>query len=58
MPQLTLPLALAAFRTWVAGRAIDLDEARALLEPLPLEDKRAERIPGTPGLMMVGRKTA
>ncbi len=56
VPSLLLPISLAFFRTAVAGQAIDLDEARALLAPLPLDDQRAQRIETTPALMMSGTK--
>jgi ubiquinone/menaquinone biosynthesis C-methylase UbiE len=58
MPRLLRPLALLFFRTLVAGQAIDLDEARALADALPLDERRVERIAGTPGLVMMGRKRA
>ncbi|MBI4510532.1 MAG: class I SAM-dependent methyltransferase [Deltaproteobacteria bacterium] len=48
--------ALVVFRTWVAGQAFDLDEARAMLNELPLETPSVSRIPGTPGLVMDGYK--
>jgi ubiquinone/menaquinone biosynthesis C-methylase UbiE len=55
---LRLP-ALAGFRTWVAGQAIDLDDARALLGRLPeLADTDARRVPGTPALVLEGTKRA
>ncbi len=49
-------VALAAFRTWVAGQAIDLDDARELLAGLPLEQTEVHRVPGTPALMLGGVK--
>lgn len=52
---LRLP-ALAAFRTWVAGQAIDLDDARALVSGLSLEATEVRRVPGTPALMLAGSK--
>jgi ubiquinone/menaquinone biosynthesis C-methylase UbiE len=50
------PVALFWFRTRVAGQGIDLDEARTMLETMDLSERRAERIPGTPGLLMFGRR--
>lgn len=50
------PVALALFRTWVAGQAIDLEEARELLEDSELFDRQARRLDGTPALMLRGRK--
>jgi SAM-dependent methyltransferase len=49
------PVALAFSRTTVAGKALDLDEARELLAALPLAHRHVERIAGTPGLLMKGR---
>jgi ubiquinone/menaquinone biosynthesis C-methylase UbiE len=50
------PLALMMFRTFVAGQGLDLDDARGHLAALPLDDVRAERMPGAPGLLLAGRK--
>jgi ubiquinone/menaquinone biosynthesis C-methylase UbiE len=52
------PVALAFFRTIVAGKALDLDEARDLLAALPLDERHVERIAGTPGLLMTARAAA
>lgn len=49
-------VALPLFRTWVMGQAIDLDEARTLIHGLPLRDVSVRRLPGTPGLVMQGRR--
>jgi SAM-dependent methyltransferase len=54
MPRALRPLGLIVFRTWVAGQAIDLDDARALLAGLPLVEARVERVDRTPGLMLIG----
>jgi len=43
------PLNLAMFRTFVAGRSIDLEEARSLMSELPLTSWEVYRIPGNPG---------
>jgi len=48
--------ALAAFRTWVAGQAIDLDDARELVGALRLERTEVRRIAGTPALGLSGVK--
>lgn len=56
VPRLAHPVVLAAFRTWVAGQSLDLDEARALMDRLPLEQGRVMRIDGTPGLLLQGVK--
>jgi ubiquinone/menaquinone biosynthesis C-methylase UbiE len=50
------PVALSWFKTRVAGQGIDLGEARTMLETVDLSEQRAERIPGTPGLLMFGRR--
>jgi len=51
------PLLRAYFRTIVTGQSIDLDDARRLWDDIPLVDKDApRRIPGTPALVMSGRK--
>ena len=49
---------LAIFRTWIAGRSIDLDDARTLASQLELVDKDVSRIPGAPILMISGRRAA
>jgi len=51
-------VALALFRTWVAGQAIDLDDARSLLSPLPLVDAEVRRVGETPALVLAGRKSS
>lgn len=56
IPRLLRPLALAAFRTWVAGQSLDLEEARALMDAHPFAERRVERIDGTPGLLLLGVK--
>ena len=54
MPRALLPLALALFRTWVAGRSLDMDEARALLAAEKLDGAEVTRLEGTPALFMTG----
>lgn len=49
------PIALAAFRTWVAGQSLDLEDARALTSGVPSRTWTVERVPGTPALLMVLR---
>jgi SAM-dependent methyltransferase len=46
-------IALAGFRTWVAGQGLDLEEGRELLAPLPVSGD-AQRIEGTPFLVLRG----
>lgn len=47
-------LNLAIFRTWIAGRSIDLDDARDLASRIDLVDKDVCRIEGMPILMISG----
>jgi ubiquinone/menaquinone biosynthesis C-methylase UbiE len=56
LPRMMHVVALGMFRTWVAGQALDLDDARALLAPLALESAEVRRIAGTPALAMTARK--
>ncbi len=56
VPRPLLGLALAGFRTWVAGQGIDLDEARALLGALPLSSWTAERVDGAPAVLLRGTR--
>lgn len=56
LPALLRVPALAAFRTWVAGQAIDLDDARELVGALPLEGAQVRRVSGTPALVLGGTK--
>jgi SAM-dependent methyltransferase len=43
---------LAFFRTWIAGRSLDLDDARDLASRIDLVDKDVSRIEGLPLLML------
>ncbi|MBF0101879.1 MAG: class I SAM-dependent methyltransferase [Desulfobacterales bacterium] len=55
-PKFVKPIFLAIFRTWVAGHAFDLDDARQFfIDPL-LEDKTIERLDKTPAIVMSGKK--
>jgi ubiquinone/menaquinone biosynthesis C-methylase UbiE len=47
---------LAFFRTWIAGRSLDLDDLRDLASRIDLVDKDVSRIPEFPLLMLSGRK--
>lgn len=47
---------LAAFRTFVAGQSLDLDELRTLAEELPLSEFQVERVPGLPSIGLRGRR--
>ena len=47
---------LAFFRTWIAGRSLDLDDARDLASRIELVDKDVARIEGLPLLLLSGRK--
>jgi SAM-dependent methyltransferase len=56
-PRPLLPALHAYFRMYIAGQSLDLDDARALWNPLPLDDVDGpRRIPGTPTLIMCGTK--
>jgi SAM-dependent methyltransferase len=56
LPRVMFPLNLALFRTWVAGQAFDLAEFEAFAAALPLEERRARQVEGTPGLVLEGIK--
>ena len=56
LPKAMRPLNLSMFRTFVAGRSIDLEEARSLMSELPLTSWEVSRIRGTPALLMHGRR--
>ena len=56
VPAFLGPVALAMFRTWVAGQGIDAQDAERLLADLPLVEKRIERVAGLPCLMLRGRR--
>jgi hypothetical protein len=47
---------LAFFRTWIAGRSLDVDDLRDLASRIDLADKDVSRIPEFPLLMLSGRK--
>ncbi|TFV60021.1 class I SAM-dependent methyltransferase [Mycobacterium sp. PS03-16] len=49
---------LALFRTWIAGRSIDLDDARALAASVHLDEVDVRRIPDSPLVMIAGRRPA
>jgi ubiquinone/menaquinone biosynthesis C-methylase UbiE len=56
-PRALIPTLHAYFRMYIAGQSLDLDDARALWSPLPLDDVDGpRRIPGTPTLIMCGTK--
>ncbi|MDP6946516.1 MAG: class I SAM-dependent methyltransferase, partial [Myxococcota bacterium] len=48
VPWMTRPLALAMFRTWVAGPSLDLDDARALVASWGQDAFTVTRLEGTP----------
>lgn len=52
------PIPLMAFRTYVTGLSIDLEDARTLVAELPLMDVEVKRRPGEPALQFQGRKVA
>lgn len=47
---------LAIFHTWIAGRSIDLEDARTLASRIELVDKDVCRIAGFPLIMISGRR--
>jgi SAM-dependent methyltransferase len=49
---------LAIFHTWIAGRSIDLAEARDLARGLDLVDENVSRIAEMPLVMIAGRRSA
>lgn len=52
------PVALAGFRTWVAGQGLDLIEARELIDSAGLTVSSADRVADTPFLVMRGSRSA
>jgi SAM-dependent methyltransferase len=56
LPRAVFPLNLALFRTWVAGQAFDLGEFEAFAAALPLDERHARRVEGTPGIVLEGIK--
>lgn len=55
-PRAMRRLAVPLFRTYVAGQAIDLEDARALLASVTVAHAEAKRIEGTPAVVMLARK--
>jgi ubiquinone/menaquinone biosynthesis C-methylase UbiE len=55
-PALMRPLNVVLFRALVAGRSLDLEDARALMSGLPLASWEVTRIEGTPALVMRGER--
>lgn len=53
-PLALAPVALALFRTYVAGQAPEVEEARAWLVDLALRDGEVRRVPGAPAWILVG----
>lgn len=53
-PQFMRGPILAMFRTWVAGRSIDLEDARAIADSLNLVDSDFRRIADSPLLLISG----
>ena len=56
LPAVTRPVTLALFRTLVAGRSLDLDDARALMGDLPLARWEVIRLQRTPAILMSGER--
>ncbi|CAN5537656.1 hypothetical protein BH10ACT9_BH10ACT9_50980 [soil metagenome] len=56
-PRIFDTIQLAVFRTWIAGRSIDLDEGRELAAGVPdLVDVEVARVPDSPIMMIAGRR--
>lgn len=56
IPSPLRPLALPFFRTWVAGRSLDLAEAREAAEGAALASVEVSRLEGLPAWLLVGEK--
>lgn len=56
VPALMRPLARRFFLRLVAGRSLGVPEAEALVGDLGLSETSVERVPDTPGWLMLGRK--
>jgi ubiquinone/menaquinone biosynthesis C-methylase UbiE len=56
LPSLMRPLDLMLFRTLVAGRSLDLEDARHLMADLSLSSFEVARLDGTPALLMHGER--
>lgn len=54
LPRLMRTPNLLLFRAWVAGRSLDLVEARELAAGLPLVEWSVDRIAGTPAFLLEG----
>lgn len=55
-PKPALEIALALFRTYIAGRSQDLEDARALAANLPTDTASAARVAGTPAFVIAAKK--
>jgi len=55
-PALVRPLVVGFFMTAVAGRSLDLEDARALMKELPLASWEVRRIERMPALAMLGTR--
>ncbi len=58
VPRVMRPLARRFFLRFVAGRSLGVQEAGALADRLGLSEVSVERVPGTPGWLLLGRKQA
>jgi len=56
VPSVLRPLSLAFFRTWVAGRSVDLEQARELASLLALARADVRRLESLPALVILGTK--
>lgn len=55
-PAMMFNVNLGIFRTWVAGRSLDVDDVRAVAAPLALDDKDVGRVKGSPLVYISGRR--
>ena len=55
VPAVLKPIALAVFRTWVAGRGIEIDETREVLSSIDASEWTVERVQGAPALEITNR---
>lgn len=55
-PRIFDAIQLAVFRTWIAGRSVDLDEGRELADRVDLIDVEVGRVPDSPIMMIAGRR--
>ncbi len=55
-PRFMHDVSLGIYYTWVAGRSLDLADARAVVEGMPIGDLRVAHVPDSPIFEIAGRK--